>query len=114
MPTVIDHGTNEREDLTTFVVKHLPHLISYQEITGESKRLWESGPVISCEFSYEDEEGEDIVIGQIEVAQPNKIVVYDRSFLGDFTELAEKYEKYNSNAMVIVILEKLKSEDEDV
>jgi hypothetical protein len=109
MPNVIDNGDTEREELPVFIQKHLPCNMHWEEVTQKMKHWWQDGPTIAFQFYLldEDDEEEENVSAEISLDQPNIIIVFDRSFLEDFTELAAKYERYNPNVTVTVIVKKL-------
>ncbi len=109
MPIIIDHGSSEREDLVEFLRKHTVDRIHDYEVTEKGRFFWETSDTIKYVFAigYDEESGkEDDDIAEILVAEPNTIYVLDRSFLEDFTELAAKYERYNPNVIVTVIVKK--------
>lgn len=106
MPNVIDPGDTERENLAEFVKKHLPCRLYTIDVEGRVKGLFKDKPVVAVEYFFEDQDEEDVKVARIDLSQPDTINVFDRSFLEDFTELAAKYERYNSSVTVTVIVKK--------
>ena len=110
MPNVIDSGDTEREDLFKFLEKHLPYNFYLYEKTGKTRFFWQTGQVIGYGFTLTNEDEEEVDVAEIQIDQPNTIILYDRSFMEDFVDLATKYERYNPNVTVTVIVKAPKDE----
>ena len=106
MPTIIDRGDSAREDLCTFILKHLPNRLFPDTLRGKPPKFWKQGQITGTVFYFEDAEENTFDAAEIKVDQPNTIVVCDRSYLRDFTELAEQYEKYNPQVLVTIEVRK--------
>jgi len=110
MPNIIDLDDTEREDLVTFIRKHLPKEWYFNEVEGKVKGLFKDKPVVAVEYFSDNQDEEDDKAAGIDLSQPYTINVFDRSFLEDFTKLAEKYERYNPSVTVTVIVKKPEAE----
>jgi len=104
MPNLVDSDDGEREAFVVFVRKHLPKPFYLRQVFKGNKRFWDNKPVIAINICFEDNYEEDTIVANIDLSRPNRLTVFDRSFLEDFTELVEKYERYNLNVTITIVL----------
>jgi hypothetical protein len=109
MPRIVDSGRMERETLTEFLRKHLPVQWYTDEVKGRGEGVIAGRQLLAIKYFFEPVSGEDVEAAVIQLSQSTAIEV-DRSFLEDFTELAAKYERYNPNVTVTVIVREPKDE----